>query len=100
MPEENIVFSGKIENDSHKPIKKGFLVAYNNDNNLVYDTTLDSNGRFQIATDDFNDGTSFFLQATNAQNKPIRANIIIDDETYPPVSIQHTFLKKRNTLKT
>ena len=94
MPEENIVFSGKIENDSHKPIKKGFLVAYNNDNNLVYDTTLDSNGRFQIATDDFNDGTSFFLQATNAQNKPIRANIIIDDETYPPVSIQHTFFKK------
>jgi len=94
MPEENMIFSGKIENDSHKPIKKGFLIAYNNDNNLVYDATLDSNGRFLIATDDFNDGTSFFLQATNAQNKPIRANIIIDDETYPPVSIQHTALKK------
>ena len=94
MPEETLTFTGKEEDENNNAIKKGCIVAYNTDNNLVYDAPLDERGRFIIAVDDFNDGTSFFLQTVNNRNKPISSNIIVDDATYPPASFPHTALKK------
>ena len=94
MPETTLNFVGKVEDENNYAIKKGSIVAYNTENNLVYDTTLDAKGRFQIAVDDFDDGTSFFLQTVNNRNKPISANISLDDATYPPVSFAHTTLKQ------
>lgn len=69
MPEENLSFHGKVENENLHPIKKGILVAYNTENNLVYDIPLDSLGRFHIAVDDFTDGTSFFLASGKHQEQ-------------------------------
>lgn len=94
MPEENLSFHGKVENENLHPIKKGILVAYNTENNLVYDIPLDSLGRFHIAVDDFTDGTSFFLQVENIRNKPIFANISVEGNTFPSVNFQHAKLKK------
>ena len=87
VPETVMAFSGWVEDESRRPIKGGTLVAYNMENNMVYDTTVESTGKFTIGVDDFRDGDRFFLQAMNTKGKPIEAKIHVDSNTYPPVVI-------------
>lgn len=87
VPETVMAFSGWVEDESRRPIKGGTLVAYDMENNMVYDTTVESTGKFTIGVDDFRDGDRFFLQAMNTKGKPIEAKIHVDSNTYPPVVI-------------
>lgn len=85
MPEMDMAIHGEVS-EVYSNTPGAALVAYNTSNNNVYDTTLDQNGRFRIAVDDFANGTSFFLQTLDKHSKPIDSKIILDNDSYPAVS--------------
>ena len=85
MPEMNMTIHGEVS-EAYSNTPGASLVTYNTSNNSVYDTTLDKDGRFRIAVDDFTDGTSFFLQTLDKDSKPIGSKIIVDNDSYPAVS--------------
>jgi len=85
MPEMNMTIQGDVS-AVYSNTPGTALVAYNTETNNVYDTTLDKDGRFRIAVDDFTDGTSFFLQTLDKYSKPIDSKIIVDNDSYPAVS--------------
>lgn len=85
MPEMNMTIHGDVS-EAYSNAPGASLVAYNTSSNSVYDTTLDKDGRFRIAVDDFTDGTSFFLQTLDKYSKPIDSKIILDNDSYPAVS--------------
>lgn len=72
MPEMNMVIHGGVDK-VYSNTSGAALVAYNTANNNVYDTTVDKDGRFRIAVDDFADGTSFSCKRwTSAQGLSTR----------------------------
>jgi len=86
MPEEALTFGGNIQTENSHPFKKGTLLAYNTENNFVYEAPIDSTGNFRIAVDDFKEGSSFFLQTLNKSRKPVYSVINVDAQTFPPIS--------------
>lgn len=95
QPEMVLNFEGWAENDSKKPFKGGTLVAYNTENDLIYDTSINNDGQFRIAVDDFADGNEFFLQALNSKGKPVMATFHINDDVFPSLEIaRHYSLKQ------
>lgn len=85
MPEMNMTIHGEVS-AVYSNAPDASLVAYNTESNNVYDTTLDKDGRFRMAVDDFADGTSFFLQTMDKRSKPVDSKIILDNDSYPSVS--------------
>ncbi len=85
MPEMNMTIHGEV-GTVYSNTSGAALVAYNTANNNVYDTTVDKDGRFRIAVDDFADGTSFFLQTLDKRSRPVDSKITVDDDSYPAVS--------------
>lgn len=85
MPEMNMTIHGEV-NAVYSNAPDASLVAYNTESNNVYDATLDKDGRFRMAVDDFADGTSFFLQTMDKRSKPVDSKIILDNDSYPSVS--------------
>lgn len=85
MPEMNMTIYGEVS-AVYSNASGASLVAYNTESNNVYDTTLDKDGRFRMAVDDFADGTSFFLQTMDKRSKPVDSKIIMDNDSYPSVS--------------
>lgn len=85
MPEMNMTIHGEVS-AVYSNAPGASLVAYNTESNNVYDTTLDKDGRFRMAVDDFADGTSFFLQTMDKRSKPVDSKIILDNDNYPSVS--------------
>ncbi|MGM9802760.1 MAG: TonB-dependent receptor [Muribaculaceae bacterium] len=101
LPEDVMYFQGKIESHSKKPFNNGSLVAFNTENNAVYNAELNKNGEFTIAVDDFDDGTCFFLQAVNKKNKPEAMYVRINDDTYPAFQLaERKILEKNLYVKT
>ena len=96
MPETVMSFSGWVENDMKRPMKRGTLVAYNMSNDFVYDAPIDSVGHFVIGVDNFADKDQFFLQAVTAKGKPVFATVHIDDDTYPPVVIPNRLVLEKS----
>lgn len=85
MPEMNMVIAGTAYTMYRSSYHGGTLLAYNTENNLVYDTAIGKDGHFRIAVDDFTDGTTFFLQTIDKYNKPVDSKIAVDDDSYPAV---------------
>lgn len=85
MPEMNMTIHGEVS-AVYSNAPDASLVAYNTESNNVYDITLDKDGRFRMAVDDFADGTSFFLQTMDKRSKPVDSKIILDNDSYPSVS--------------
>ena len=85
MPEMYMTIHGEVS-AVYSNAPGASLVAYNTESNNVYDTTLDKDGRFRMAVDDFADGTSFFLQTMDKRSKPVDSKIILDNDSYPSVS--------------
>lgn len=85
MPEMNMTIHGEVS-AVYSNASGASLVAYNTESNNVYDTTLDKDGHFRMAVDDFADGTSFFLQTMDKRSKPVDSKIILDNDNYPSVS--------------
>ena len=83
-PEDVLALSGYVETESGRPLKKGHLIAINNDKGFTYDADI-LNGRFVIGVDDFKEGESFFLQAYNEKGKSYDYKIIMDNDTFPGV---------------
>ncbi len=86
MPETAMTISGTVIGMDRHPCKGGTVVAYNTENNCVYDTDIKNDGRFRMAVDNFDEGTTFFLQTMDKHNKPIESQIEIDNEVYPAVA--------------
>ena len=86
MPETNMTMTGSVSTENRATFRNGTLVAYNTSNNFVYDAPIGRDGHFRIAVDDFDNGTTFFLQATDKYEKPAQSEIVIDDTTYPSVA--------------
>ncbi len=86
MPETAMTITGTVIGMDRHPCKGGTIVAYNTENNCVYDNEIGNDGRFRMAVDDFDEGTTFFLQTMDKREKPIESQIEIDDETYPAVT--------------
>lgn len=83
-PEEVLTLSGSVETESGRPLKKGTLIAINNNNGFTYDADI-AKGRFVIGVDDYKEGNSFFLQAYNEKGKSYGYQIIMDNDTFPGV---------------
>lgn len=89
LPEFNQTISGTIYDDKRAkhPMKYGKLVAYNGFDRSVTDTTVTKDGRFIVEVNDFDDGSEFFLQAINSNEKIINAIIELDAVDYPEIGI-------------
>lgn len=89
MPEFNQTISGTIYDDKRAkhPMKYGKLVAYNGFDRSVTDTAVSKDGRFIVEVNDFDDGSEFFLQAINSNEKIINATIELDAVDYPEIGI-------------
>ena len=85
MPEMDMTIHGEVS-AVYSNASGASLVAYNTESNNVYYTTLDKDGRFRMAVDEFADGTSFFLQTMDKRSKPVDSKIIMDNDSYPSVS--------------
>lgn len=83
-PEEVLTLSGSVETESGRPLKKGTLIAINNNNGFTYDADI-AKGRFIIGVDDYKEGNSFFLQAYNEKGKSYGYKIFMDNDTFPGV---------------
>ncbi len=83
LPELTMQIKGRIWRSPKQPFKKGQIVAYNEDNFCVYDTTISQDGFFALDVDDFYDGTKFFLQPINTKGKAEKAQVTIDDDVFP-----------------
>lgn len=91
LPETAMTFSGVAKDDYKLPLKKSTLVAYNTATDFVYDVPMDAKGRFRMAVDDYEDGTTFFLQSVDIKGKPVMSYFTMDDMTFPPVSISNHY---------
>lgn len=91
MPETNMTMSGCVSTEYRATFRNGTLLAYNTSNNHVYDAYIGRDGRFRIAVDDFDDGTTFFLQAIDKYERPEHSVIAIDDATYPSVAAHRKY---------
>ncbi len=89
MPEETMTFSGTTKMETGQNVKHGTIVAYNTENNMVYDSPIQPDGKFRIAVDDFKDGDTFFLQTVDKNGRPISSKINVDANTYPNVDLPH-----------
>lgn len=87
MPEEVMSFSGVVKSETGGRIGKGSVVIYNTVNGFTYDAEIGSDGRFAVAVDDFDDGTTFFIQALDKYGHPVFSRTSVDDVTFPPVSL-------------
>lgn len=85
MPEMKMTISGEVTTTNNAVFRCGMLVAYNTNNNYVYDTAIGNDGRFRMAVDDFDDGTTFFLQSIDKDEKVVDSQIKVDDENFPAV---------------
>ncbi len=94
LPERSMQIKGRVWRGPKQPFKGGRLVAYNEDNSAVYDTVITRDGYFSIDVDDFQDGTSFFLQPINTKEKPEKGDVKIEDYTFPPVVLNRRPLQK------
>ncbi len=83
MPEETMTIEGNVETENHTVFRGGTLVVYNTLNNCVYDGSIGKDGHFRIGVDDFDCGTTFFLQAINKHGKIVGSYINMADERYP-----------------
>ena len=95
MPEENLVFKGKVMEMNGHPLRGGHLVAYHTGRNVVYDADVEDNGSFAMAVDDFQEGESFYLQGQSLKGKFGYYTYQIDNDTFPAVSAirRHSPLK-------
>ena len=95
MPDAVMYFEGKVETPSKKPFNKGMLVAYNTETSAAYNADINEYGEFQIAVDDFVEGTQFYLQAVDEKSNPQAMYIKLVDDTYPaPMVAQRKTLGK------
>lgn len=92
LPETAMEIHGQVVKGKDNPFRGGRIVAYNATNNCTYDTIVGLDGRFTIAVDNFPDGTEFFLQPINTKGSPSRAEVNIDDDTYPAAVITRSAL--------
>ncbi len=92
LPETAMEIRGQVVKGKDNPFRGGRIVAYNATNNCTYDTIVGFDGRFAIAVDNFPDGTEFFLQPINTKGSPSRAEVNIDDDTYPAAAITRSAL--------
>ncbi len=95
MPEENLVFKGKVMEMNGHPLRGGHLVAYHTGRNVVYDADVEDNGSFAMAVDDFQEGESFYLQGQSLKGIFGYYTYQIDNDTFPAVSAirRHSPLK-------
>lgn len=86
MPEMVITLSGTALMQNWHPYKNGRIIAYRTDNNCVYDTIVQKDGRFCIPVDNFEEGTDFFVQYISKREKPVKAELRFDDDVFPAPS--------------
>lgn len=88
-PETLITIKGEVTDKNKKPVNGGSIVAYQTTSNAVYDGGVNEHGQFNIAVDDFTDGTEFFLQTINSKGKPEKLNLSLPGDTFPSPKITY-----------
>ncbi len=88
-PEVAIAIKGKVTDKNKKPVKGGSIVAYQTTSNAVYEGGVNEHGQFNIAVDDFTDGTEFFLQTINSKGKPEKLDLSLPGDTFPSPKITY-----------
>ncbi len=98
LPEFNMGFSGAVYNTARRPYRSGTLVAFDGSSYIAYEGNVDGEGRWRVETDDYADGTEFFLQTVTSKGKVEWSDIRIDDETYPPVRIERRVRERQRLI--
>lgn len=87
-PYEDILsLKGSVTDENGLKMKKGQVNLLNTSNGKAYLCTLDENGRFETAVDDFQEGNEFFVSAL--KGKMLKTGFYkyqFDDESYPAVA--------------
>lgn len=95
--EDILILKGGVIDENGVKMKKGQVNLFNTSNGKAYLCTLDDDGRFETAVDDFQDGDEFFVSAL--KGNMLKAGFYkyqFEDESYPAVA-KTTLLT--NTMK-
>ncbi len=90
LPETTLTIQGTAKDEAKRPKRKGSMLAFNTVNMLPYECTMSDDGTFSIPTDDFENGTEFFLQWLNKDGKPENTIIELATMSYPAVILNKT----------
>lgn len=85
--EDILTLKGSVTDENGLKMKKGQVNLLNTSNGKAYLCTLDENGRFETAVDDFQEGDEFFVSAL--KGKMLKTGFYkyqFDDESYPAVA--------------
>lgn len=81
-PEQSLTLSGKVSSPNGSAVSGGRVsVLSSGGTGLMLDTLTDAQGRFRFENLQYNDSTSFIIQARNAKGKK---NVFIDLDRLPP----------------
>lgn len=85
--EDVLILKGNVKDENELKLKKGQVNFLNTSNGKAYLCTLDDNGQFETAVDDFQDGDEFFVSALKGnQMKAGFYKYQFEDESYPAVA--------------
>ncbi len=87
LPEFAMEICGVVKDQAKRPIKNGRMVAFDAWSLMPFDAEINRDGTFAVKTDDFADGTEFFMQWHNKKDKPENARIELADAAFPRVAI-------------
>lgn len=95
-PEQLLTLHGRVETEMGFDLKKGSLVAMQTDNGFTYTADVLPHGRFVMGVDDFQEGSSYFIQAYNQKGKSYNLKVIPDADTFPGIDNRlKSFYRKR-----
>lgn len=84
-PEEVLSLKGRVLASDNKPLKKGYVVCFNNETGLTYDCDIQPDGSFVMGVDDYEDGNSFYIQPFDEQNKSDGLIVELEEDINPKV---------------
>lgn len=88
FPEQTLSIEGTVKTENRRKFKKGGrIVAFSHQTGAIYEHTVNTEGHFSFAIEDFKDGETFFLQAYDKKGESHFYDIDIRESNYPTANL-------------
>ena len=84
-PERNLSLNGIVSTTYGNPLKNGSILAMNYNEMLTYHSDLEEDGSFTMPIDDYNDKSTFFIQARNEKGEENLYEYVFSNDTFPEI---------------
>lgn len=84
-PERNLSLKGIVNTTYGNPLKNGSILAMNYNEMLTYYSELKEDGSFTMPIDDYDDKTTFFVQARSEKGDENRYEYVFPNDTFPEI---------------